>query len=221
MKDQTNHEPETTQEKIFRSALLLFAEKGYRGTTVRDICSHAGTANINSINYYYGSKEKLYRHILEFMYSEFSRRKTEYPDSIPPQQHLRDFITAYCEMEYTDNEYTRAFVAISNAEMTHPSPWMKTLVKKYVKQQSLDLIDVMRKIMGPDVPEDVVRDCTLSIGGQIIYYSYAWPIVSVVFPNHPGMGTYHPQLAEHIYEFSMAGILAIKKRYEKNNKGGG
>lgn len=163
MDSKTKYKPETTQEKIFRSALLLFAEKGYHGTTVRDICRHAGAANINSINYYYGSKEKLYRHILEFMYSEFSRRKAEYPDHIPPEQHLRDFITAYCEMEYTDNEYTRAFVAISNAEMTRPSPWMKTLVKKYVKQQSLDILGVIRKLLGPGVPEDAVRDCCLDL----------------------------------------------------------
>jgi len=218
MDNQSKPEPKTTQEKLFESALMLFAEKGYRGTTVREICSHAGAANINSVNYYFGSKEKLYRNILEFMYSEFSRRKTEYTDSIPPEQHLRDFIKAYCEMEYTDNEYTRAFVAISNAEMTRPSPWMKSLVKKYVKQQSLAILEVIRKLLGPDVPEDVVRDCCLSIGGQIMYYSYAWPVVSVVFPKHPGMGNYHPKLADHIYEFSMAGIRAIKNRYEQGKK---
>ena len=211
--------PVTTQEKLFASALLLFAEKGYSGTTVRDICRHAGAANINSINYYYGGKEKLYRSILEFMYSEFSRRKTEYPDHIPAEQHLKDFITTYCEMQYTDNEYTKAFVAISQAEMIRPSPWMKALVKKHVKQQTLDLIAVMRRLMGPSVSEDVLRDTTLSIGGQIIYYSFAWPVVSSVFPDHPGMGTYHPKLAEHIYEFSMAGIMAIKNKYEKNRKG--
>lgn len=209
-------EPKTTQEKLFVSALLLFAEKGYRETTVRDICAHAGAANINSINYYFGGKEKLYREILKYMYSEFSRRKTDYPDHIPPEQHLMDFIKSYCEMEYTDNEYTRAFVAISNAELTKPSPWMKELVKKYVRQQTLDFLVVMRKLLGPDVPEDVVRDCALSIGGQIVYYGLAWPLVSTVFPEHPGMGTYHPKLAGHIYEFSLAGIRAIKKRYEQS-----
>jgi len=209
---------ETTQEKIFVSALILFAEKGYRGTTVRDICKRAGTANINSINYYYGGKEKLYRHILEFMYSEFSKRKPEYPDDIPPEQHLRDFITAYCEMEYADNEYTRAFVAISIAELIKPSPWMKPLVKKYVKQQTLDLLVVMRKLMGPNVPDDVVRDCVLSIGGQIMYNCFAWPLVSSVFPDYPAMGKYHPKLAEHIYEFSLAAIMAIKNKYELKKK---
>ena len=207
--------PTTTQEKLFCAALMIFAEKGYRATTVRDICERAGSANINSINYYFGGKEKLYRHILEYMYSEFSRRKTEYPDNIPPEQHLKDFIKAYCVMEYTDNEYTKAFVAISNAELAKPSPWMKELVKKYVKQQTTDFLVVMRKLLGPDVPDDVVRECTLSIGGQIVYHAFAWPLISSVFPDHPDMGTYHPKLAEHVYEFSLAGIQAIKNKYEK------
>lgn len=220
MKHEEMHEM-TTQEKIFRSALLLFAKKGYRGTTVREICKNAGTANINSINYYYGGKEKLYRYILEYMYSEFSRRKTEYPEHIPPEQHLRDFIRAYCEMEYTDNEFTKAFVSISNAEMIRPSPWMKALVKKYIRQQTVDFLVVMRRLMGPLVPEDVLRDSALSIGGQIIYYSFAWPVVSSVFPDHPGMGKYHPKIADHIYEFSLAGIMAIKSRYENKKKGRG
>jgi AcrR family transcriptional regulator len=211
-------EDQTTREKIFFSALFLFAEKGYRGTTVRDICRKAGAANINSINYYFGGKEKLYRYILEYMYSEFSRRKPDYPDNIPPEQHLKDFIFSYCEMQYTDNEYTRAFIAISNSEMTNPSPWMKALVKKYVKQQSFDFLAVMRKLLGSSVPENIVRDCALSVGGQIIYYSFAWPVVSAVFPDHPGMGKYHPVIAEHIYEFSMAGIMAVRKKYEKSGK---
>lgn len=212
---QDDEQVQSTREKLFKAALMVFAEKGYKSTTVREICKRAGAANINSINYYFGGKEKLYRYILEYMYSEFSRRKTEYPDEIPPEQHLRDFIKAYCEMEYTDNEYTRAFIAISNAEMINPSPWMKGLVKKYVKQQTIDFLVVVRKLLGPKVPENVVRDCTLSIGGQIVYYALTWPLVSTVFPDHPGMGKYHPVLAEHIYEFSLAGIIAVRKKYKQ------
>lgn len=214
MEEKTGQQ-QTTREKLFIAGLMLFAGKGYQATTVREICKRAGAANINSINYYFGGKEKLYRSILEYMYSEFSRRKPDYPEEIPPEQHLKDFITKYCEMQYTDNEYTAAFVAISRAELAHPSPWMKSLVKKYVKQQALDFLVVMRRLLGPGVPENVVRDCSLSVGGQIVYHALAWPLVSTVFPDFPGMGEYHPVLAGHIYEFSLAGIMAVKRKYEK------
>ncbi len=43
---------------ILKKAEQLFAEKGYDGTTVRDIADTAGV-NLAMISYYFGSKEKL------------------------------------------------------------------------------------------------------------------------------------------------------------------
>ncbi|MFT3907808.1 MAG: TetR family transcriptional regulator [Ferruginibacter sp.] len=44
--------------QILEKAELLFAEKGFDGTTVRDIADYAGV-NLAMISYYFGSKEKL------------------------------------------------------------------------------------------------------------------------------------------------------------------
>lgn len=44
--------------QILDKAELLFAEKGFDGTTVRDIANSAGI-NVAMISYYFGSKEKL------------------------------------------------------------------------------------------------------------------------------------------------------------------
>lgn len=44
--------------QILEAAEQLFAEKGYEGTSVRDIAGHAGV-NLAMISYYFGSKEKL------------------------------------------------------------------------------------------------------------------------------------------------------------------
>lgn len=44
--------------QIIEKAERLFADKGYDGTTVRDIAEYAGV-NLAMISYYFGSKEKL------------------------------------------------------------------------------------------------------------------------------------------------------------------
>ena len=46
------------QKQIILTAERLFYEKGYEGTSVRDIADEAGV-NIAMISYYFGSKEKL------------------------------------------------------------------------------------------------------------------------------------------------------------------
>lgn len=52
------------QVQILSQAEALFAEKGYEGTTVRDIADRAGI-NLAMISYYFGSKEKLLEALFE------------------------------------------------------------------------------------------------------------------------------------------------------------
>lgn len=47
-----------TKEKLLDSAEHLFAHKGYRGTSLREITGKAG-ANLASVNYHFGSKTSL------------------------------------------------------------------------------------------------------------------------------------------------------------------
>jgi AcrR family transcriptional regulator len=53
------------REHILIVAEELFAEKGFDGTSVRDIAQQAGV-NLAMISYYFGSKEKLLESLVEF-----------------------------------------------------------------------------------------------------------------------------------------------------------
>ena len=57
------------EESILFSAEMLFAEKGFDGTSTREI-SKAADANISLIAYYFGSKEKLLESIFEYRIKE-------------------------------------------------------------------------------------------------------------------------------------------------------
>jgi len=57
MKDKRTH--------IIETAMDLFAGKGYEGTSIRDIEEKA-SVNLAMVNYYFGSKEKLFENIVEY-----------------------------------------------------------------------------------------------------------------------------------------------------------
>jgi AcrR family transcriptional regulator len=57
------------EENILFAAEKLFAEKGFEGTSTREIAK-AANVNISMISYYFGSKEKLYEKLVEYRMSE-------------------------------------------------------------------------------------------------------------------------------------------------------
>lgn len=52
-----------TADRIRAAATLLFAERGFAGTSVRAVCSAAAT-NVNAVSYHFGGKQALYQDII-------------------------------------------------------------------------------------------------------------------------------------------------------------
>ena len=63
--DTNNRMNLTTRERLLQSATRLFADNGYRGASVRDICNLAG-ANPGAVSYHFGGKRQLYRAVLRW-----------------------------------------------------------------------------------------------------------------------------------------------------------
>ena len=63
---QTVNEAET---KLLHSALNLFSEKGYEGTSIREIIEGAGVTR-PVLYYYFENKEDLFRRVFETMFSQ-------------------------------------------------------------------------------------------------------------------------------------------------------
>jgi AcrR family transcriptional regulator len=205
----------STKDQLFLAAVKVFAQKGYKGTTVREICRLAGAANINSINYYFGGKENLYKAILDNIFSEYQKRKDrrakiKQKKSVP-EKRLRDFIYTYCDMLYNNGEISADLSAIFIAEMLRPSSFLDEMAKKYMVPQAEELTKILRNILGPRTPLNIIRNCGVSIIGAIGYYGFTWPLLSRIYSDLPSMQSYYTHLAEHVFRFSMGGLKAVQK----------
>ena len=55
---------ENSKDKILKSAAKLFAQKGFDGVSIREICKDADV-NICMVSYYFGGKQELYQGIID------------------------------------------------------------------------------------------------------------------------------------------------------------
>jgi len=63
----------STKNKILDAAELLFADKGFNGTSLREITS-LGEVNLAAVNYHFGSKKELIKAVMSRYMNELSPR---------------------------------------------------------------------------------------------------------------------------------------------------
>lgn len=83
---------------ILEIAEALFADKGFDGTSVRDIAGHAGI-NLAMISYYFGSKEKLMASLINYR-SEYTRgilEELNKDDSLTPWEKIEKLVDLYVD----------------------------------------------------------------------------------------------------------------------------
>ncbi|MCG8634469.1 MAG: CerR family C-terminal domain-containing protein [Desulfobacterales bacterium] len=212
-------ESKNTQKRLFDAGVKVFADKGYRDATVREICKTAGAANINAVNYYFGSKEKLYREILDTIFSAYDRFDREDWDRKTPREQLRAMVSNFCAMLYKNDAFASDITSIFISEMTRPSPFIEELVDTYNRPRIRRHLKMFRDLLGKGATDDMARDCLVSVAGQLLYYSFAWPVFSRLFPDYSADERYE-QWAAHVYEFSLGGIEAVRNKIKKEEPHG-
>ncbi len=95
MTDEKQHTTaDNTEEKIRMAAKKLFTERGYAATTIRDVAEEAGV-NIALLNYYFRSKDKLFKSIFAENFKEYSQQIAAifFQEDIPLEIRIRRFVS--------------------------------------------------------------------------------------------------------------------------------
>ena len=157
------------RERLLRAGASVFADKGYEGGTVREICELARTSP-NMIHHYFGSKQLLYYEVL----SLFSERILEVPIRIisqPPQS--RENLIARLEI----------FIGETLEALTADPDLYRTIVRERVIVDAIEVynaelvkfLELGKKagIVRPGLDSEMLTGMILDrLGNQILYATW-------------------------------------------------
>ena len=111
--------PEHNRARILAAATAEFASRGFKGASMDAIAARTSTTRA-LINYYFGSKEKLYLEVLERVYAEIRAAERELDlDDLSPVEAIRR-IVEFTYNYYVDHEnFVRLVVAENQAKGRH------------------------------------------------------------------------------------------------------
>lgn len=93
--EEARADEESTKSRILHTAEALFANNGYKGTTIRDIAKGAGV-NIALVHYHWGSKEELWNAVRAKLMGElleFSRSLVSEFSEIDSPEAVREVVS--------------------------------------------------------------------------------------------------------------------------------
>ncbi len=197
---------EPTKRRLLEVAGRVFAEKGFRAATVREICLTA-EANIAAVNYHFGDKRQLYQEAVK----QAHRMRIDqfplpaWPDGTPAEVKLRDFVRTFLARVMHD-EGRSWQVQLMLREVLNPTEATAMLVQEYIRPH----FDLLNSILGELLPagfsEERRRLLAFSVIGQCLHYRVARPIMQLLLPDASFRRLQPDLLAEHISGVILASL---------------
>jgi len=159
-----------TRARILRAGQHLFAERGFKRVTIRDICREAG-ANVAAVNYHFGDKRGLYREVLQTAIDAMratSEQAREAGRGQRPEVQLRRYLEVFLSriLKPGSEEVHR----LIHREMTDPTPAFDALVEQGVRPRVEYLSGLIVQMIGGSPRDQRVLRCVSAIQAQALAY---------------------------------------------------
>jgi len=124
-----NAASDQTRARLLDAARGVFAQHGFQGATVREICRRA-EANVAAVNYHFGSKDGLLAEALNFA-SLKALQQTNSREGDCPEVRLRLFIRDFMLMLLDENNASTQ-CRIMARELADPTPALNKIVREAI-----------------------------------------------------------------------------------------
>ena len=115
------------RDKIVKASRNLFIQKGFKGTTVRDIAAASGT-NVAMVNYYFRSKHNLFNEIFEEVFDTLAKKIFLAIDSdLPFFEMIKKWVYSYYD---TLSEFPQLPIFLMNELNQNPRSLQERLMSR-------------------------------------------------------------------------------------------
>jgi AcrR family transcriptional regulator len=211
-----------TRRQLLISASEVFAVRGFRGATIAEICRKA-KANTAAVNYHFGNKETLYVKSWRFAFEQSLRTYPPdggVPEDSPVEERLRGRILAIMRRIVDPSSHD---LDIVYKETANPTGLLAGVIQQALEPIFRGFTLVIRELLGPGATEQQALLCLMSIRAQCF-----GPLMRErrrkLNPSGPMPATQDPvmedveSLANHVTQFSLAGIQAVKQQIESQRR---
>lgn len=200
-----------TRDRILETAGRLFAEKGFKATTVRDVCREAGV-NLQAIAYHFGGKTQLHVESVRYAIAR-SHEGTEIPallDEMSPEEKFRQVIRGlYLPLLTADAERHPPWCApLIMRELSQPTPVCAGLVEEFIRPKH-DLIFAVVRELRPDFDEVTCHLAVFSLVGQLIFHRLSRTAVQLLLGPEKAPELTVERIIDHITQFTLAALRSV------------
>jgi len=211
-----------TRRRLIDAASELFAERGFRATTARDIARRAGV-NLAAGHYHYGPKRDLY---LEVLREQFAKIRTmlEQRGGTRPAREIdtlgRDALVELLSrrikvmLDMLIGPPPGVHGALMQREMTDPTRALPMIVAEFIDPTMHETERIVGRL-APALGAREIERCAISVVSQAVFYRFAMPAIL----HREGWKQYPHgftrELARHIAEFSLGGMQRVAKKRTK------
>jgi AcrR family transcriptional regulator len=204
-----------TRHRIIEAAGEIFADAGYRRTTIRAISERA-RVNIAAINYHFGGKKNLYLAILDYWRGTAYEKYPFDPSDVstgPPQQRLRTFIRVLLFRVLDEGEGSR-YARLMAQEFIQPTGSLDVIVEEVMRPLFAFLSTTVRQLLNDRPSQRTVALCCASVVGQVFQFYIGRHVMRRLLNREKLSREEIEAVADHIARFSIYALKAIASEKE-------
>jgi AcrR family transcriptional regulator len=205
-----------TSDRLLAAATELFAQRGFHGTSIRQIAERAG-ANVAAGHYHYGSKKGLYLQVLrdQFAHVRATLARHGAPTSrrtlrASSRRELIALLTHRIEamIAVLLKPPLQPHGALMLREMCDPTTAMPIIVREFIRPQTNEMAAIVACLL-PRAPHAAVERSVRSIVGQVLFYRFTMPALLLQLGRPAYPPRFAREIAAHILEFSLGGLARV------------